>query len=156
LAALQITCKLICHSGTFIAKIFRGRDINFLYSQLKLLFKEVYVAKPKSSRNSSYESFVVCKDFFYEEGNEEIAIGHLSALAQSPQSESSEEHKTKSIHRIEENKKSASKVEGEKEEEDSKIEEPISEEEEKLEKKEFEGFSETECSGIFCNLVFIF
>lgn len=45
------------------AKIFRGKDIGLLYSQLKLLFPEVTVAKPRSSRNSSIEAFVVCRNF---------------------------------------------------------------------------------------------
>jgi tRNA (cytidine32/guanosine34-2'-O)-methyltransferase len=47
--------------GTFIAKIFRGKDISLLYSQLTAFFRDVTVAKPKSSRNSSVEAFVVCR-----------------------------------------------------------------------------------------------
>jgi tRNA (cytidine32/guanosine34-2'-O)-methyltransferase len=51
-------------NGTaFVAKIFRGRNIGFLYAQLKLLFERVSVAKPSSSRNSSMEAFVVCQNF---------------------------------------------------------------------------------------------
>lgn len=51
-------------NGTaFVAKIFRGRNIGFLYGQLKLLFERVSVAKPSSSRNSSMEAFVVCQNF---------------------------------------------------------------------------------------------
>lgn len=45
------------------AKIFRGKDISLLYSQLKLLFPVVTVAKPRSSRNSSIEAFVVCQNY---------------------------------------------------------------------------------------------
>ena len=66
LAALSITTQLIKKNGTFIAKIFRGKEINFLYAQCKIFFSEVYCAKPKSSRNSSYESFVVCKGYKFE------------------------------------------------------------------------------------------
>lgn len=40
-----------------------GKDVALLYSQLRLLFPEVYIAKPKSSRNSSIEAFVVCRRF---------------------------------------------------------------------------------------------
>lgn len=63
LAALLITTHVLCENGIFVAKIFRGRNIGFLYSQLGLLFHRVTVAKPSSSRNSSMESFVVCQGF---------------------------------------------------------------------------------------------
>ena len=63
LAALNITTNVLRVGGNFIAKIFRGRDVSLLYSQLRCFFREVTVAKPKSSRNSSIESFVVCRNF---------------------------------------------------------------------------------------------
>ncbi|GCC48749.1 hypothetical protein chiPu_0032660, partial [Chiloscyllium punctatum] len=44
-------------------KIFRGKDVTLLYSQLKIFFKEVTCAKPRSSRNSSIEAFVVCHGY---------------------------------------------------------------------------------------------
>lgn len=46
-----------------MAKIFRGRDVGLLYEQLRLFFADVTIAKPKSSRNSSIEAFVVCRGF---------------------------------------------------------------------------------------------
>lgn len=46
-----------------MAKIFRGKDTTLLYSQLKLFFEHVSIAKPASSRNSSIEAFVVCEKF---------------------------------------------------------------------------------------------
>lgn len=61
LAALNITTHVLKEGGTFVAKIFRGKDIQLMYSQLKLFFKTVHCAKPNSSRNSSIESFVVCQ-----------------------------------------------------------------------------------------------
>jgi tRNA (cytidine32/guanosine34-2'-O)-methyltransferase len=63
LAALLISTHVLTPTGTMVAKIFRGRNIGFLYSQLRLLFDRVSVAKPSSSRNSSMESFVVCQGF---------------------------------------------------------------------------------------------
>lgn len=63
LAAMLITTHVLCTNGTFVAKIFRGRNVDFLYAQLRLLFERVSVAKPESSRNSSLESFVVCQRF---------------------------------------------------------------------------------------------
>lgn len=49
--------------GKFVAKIFRGKDTSLLYSQLRVFFKKVSIAKPASSRNSSIEAFVVCEDY---------------------------------------------------------------------------------------------
>jgi tRNA (cytidine32/guanosine34-2'-O)-methyltransferase len=54
--------------GTFIAKIFRGRDVTLLYAQLKLFFAFVTCAKPRSSRNSSIEAFIVCRGYAPPEG----------------------------------------------------------------------------------------
>lgn len=53
LAALNITTHILKPGGSFLAKIFRGKDITLLYSQLKLFFPNVTVTKPLSSRNSS-------------------------------------------------------------------------------------------------------
>jgi tRNA (cytidine32/guanosine34-2'-O)-methyltransferase len=63
LAAVNITTHVLCKNGTFVAKIFRGKDVGLLYAQLRLLFQRVSVAKPSSSRNSSIEAFVVCQGF---------------------------------------------------------------------------------------------
>lgn len=67
-SALNITTNILKPGGTFIAKIFRGRDIEILYSKLYLFFDSVNCCKPKSSRNSSIESFVVCQNFHLPEG----------------------------------------------------------------------------------------
>jgi tRNA (cytidine32/guanosine34-2'-O)-methyltransferase len=63
LSAINITTHVLCKGGSFVAKIFRGKDVGLLYTQLRLLFHEVSVAKPSSSRNSSIEAFVVCQGF---------------------------------------------------------------------------------------------
>lgn len=68
LAALNITTHVLKKGGTFIAKIFRGKDITLLYCQLKIFFPLVTVAKPRSSRNSSIEAFVVCESYTPPEG----------------------------------------------------------------------------------------
>ena len=68
LSALSITTRVLAEGGTFIAKIFRGRDVTLLYAQLRVFFKEVSCCKPKSSRNSSMEAFVVCRGFSVPEG----------------------------------------------------------------------------------------
>lgn len=50
-------------NGIFLAKIFKGNDVKFLYSQFKLFFNLVYIIKPKSSRSSSVEAFIVCLNY---------------------------------------------------------------------------------------------
>lgn len=68
LAALNITTHVLAAGGTFVAKIFRGKDVTLLYAQLKIFFTQVSVTKPRSSRNSSIESFVVCQNYSPPEG----------------------------------------------------------------------------------------
>ena len=68
LAALNITTHVLKLGGTFVAKIFRGKDVTLLFAQLRLFFENVTVAKPKSSRNSSIEAFVVCQNYQPPEG----------------------------------------------------------------------------------------
>ncbi|CAB1318607.1 unnamed protein product, partial [Coregonus sp. 'balchen'] len=48
--------------------IFRGKDVTLLYSQLKIFFSGVTCAKPRSSRNSSIEAFVMCQNYSPPEG----------------------------------------------------------------------------------------
>jgi tRNA (cytidine32/guanosine34-2'-O)-methyltransferase len=85
LAAFNITSHVLRVGGTFVAKIFRGRDVTLLYAQMKMFFKKVTCAKPRSSRNSSIggdiysiigntnsylrlEAFIVCQDYCPPEG----------------------------------------------------------------------------------------
>lgn len=63
LSAIHITTHILKIGGTFVAKIFRGKDVSLLYSQLKIFFSEVIITKPRSSRNSSIEAFAVCRDY---------------------------------------------------------------------------------------------
>ena len=63
LSAVNISTHVLSEGGTFVANIFRGRDVGFLYRHLRLLFNSVSIAKPSSSRNSSIEAFVVCQVF---------------------------------------------------------------------------------------------
>lgn len=63
LSALQLTTCILKPGGKFVAKVFRGRDIDLLYSQLSYLFETVICAKPRSSRSSSLEAFVVCLNY---------------------------------------------------------------------------------------------
>ncbi|KAH6617972.1 FtsJ-like methyltransferase-domain-containing protein [Chaetomium sp. MPI-SDFR-AT-0129] len=67
-AALNLALCVLKPGGKFVAKIFRGRNVDLLYAQLKVFFDKVYVAKPRSSRASSVEAFIVCVDFRPPEG----------------------------------------------------------------------------------------
>jgi tRNA (cytidine32/guanosine34-2'-O)-methyltransferase len=62
-SALSLAMKVLRPGGKFVAKIFRGKDVDLIYAQLKVVFDRVHVAKPRSSRASSIEAFVVCEGF---------------------------------------------------------------------------------------------
>jgi tRNA (cytidine32/guanosine34-2'-O)-methyltransferase len=63
LAALNLAVCVLQDGGSFVAKVFRGRDIDVLFAQLRCLFERVSCAKPRSSRGSSIEAFVVCQGY---------------------------------------------------------------------------------------------
>lgn len=62
-AALNLALCVLRPGGKFVAKIFRGRNVDLLFAQLKIFFERVVVAKPRSSRASSVEAFIVCLNF---------------------------------------------------------------------------------------------
>jgi tRNA (cytidine32/guanosine34-2'-O)-methyltransferase len=62
-SALNLAVGVLRPGGKFVAKIFRGRDVDLIYAQLRTVFEKVSVAKPRSSRASSLEAFVVCEGF---------------------------------------------------------------------------------------------
>ena len=63
LAAFNITSHVIKQNGTFIAKIFRGRDMSLLTAQMDQFFEQVVICKPRSSRDSSIEAFILCRGY---------------------------------------------------------------------------------------------
>ncbi|KAL9084110.1 MAG: hypothetical protein Q9159_005405 [Coniocarpon cinnabarinum] len=74
-SALSLALRVLKPGGTFVAKIFRAADVDVIYTQLRLVFEDVTVAKPRSSRASSLEAFVVCRGFVPVEGLEESEDG---------------------------------------------------------------------------------
>lgn len=62
-SALQLATAVLKPGGKFVAKIFRGRDIDLMYAQMGRIFKHVTCAKPRSSRGSSLEAFIVCQGY---------------------------------------------------------------------------------------------
>ncbi|ETS78333.1 hypothetical protein PFICI_10395 [Pestalotiopsis fici W106-1] len=80
-AALNLALCVLKPGGKFVAKIFRGKNVDVLYAQLKIFFEHVYVAKPRSSRASSVEAFIVCLNFQPPKGfsaslEEPLGVGH--------------------------------------------------------------------------------
>lgn len=87
-AALNLALCVLKPGGKFVAKIFRGKDVDLLYAQLKLVFERVRVAKPRSSRASSVEAFVVCTGFCPPKGFKaslENPLGAGTKLQQNPE-----------------------------------------------------------------------
>lgn len=69
-SAFNIACFMLKEGGTFMAKIFTGRDIQDLYASLSPFFETVTSMKPRASRVASLESFIVCQGFRLPEGYE--------------------------------------------------------------------------------------
>lgn len=67
-SALHLAIRVLKPGGKFVAKIFRGKDVDLIYAQLKCFFTTVHCAKPRSSRASSLEAFVVCEGFSIPKG----------------------------------------------------------------------------------------
>lgn len=67
-SALNLAVRVLKPDGKFVAKIFRAKEIDLIYSQLRCFFKKVHCAKPRSSRASSLEAFVVCEGFEMPKG----------------------------------------------------------------------------------------
>lgn len=62
-AAFNIACFMLEKGGTFMAKVFTGRDIQDLFSSLSPFFDTVTTMKPRASRVASLEAFIVCQSF---------------------------------------------------------------------------------------------
>lgn len=68
LASLAIATMVLRDGGSFISKIFRTRNLPNIYSILGCFFTDLTLCKPRASRLSSVESFIVCRGFHVPEG----------------------------------------------------------------------------------------
>ena len=59
--AMQFSKNILNKNGKFISKIFMGSTFNEIMKESKIIFKEVKVFKPSSSRKDSKESFIICR-----------------------------------------------------------------------------------------------
>ena len=60
--AMLFSREMLNNNGKFVSKIFMGFTFNEIIAKAKLIFKEVKVFKPKSSRKNSKENFIICKN----------------------------------------------------------------------------------------------
>lgn len=68
LAVLAIVTNVLRPGGTFVAKIFAKEKADLLFCQTKILFEEVHIFKPRSSRPASAEAFIICQNLSLPEG----------------------------------------------------------------------------------------
>ncbi|PVI02866.1 uridine-2'-O--methyltransferas-like protein TRM7 [Periconia macrospinosa] len=99
-AALNLALCVLKPGGKFVAKIFRGKDVDLLFAQLKVVFERVRVAKPRSSRASSIEAFVVCEGFCPPEGFKASLDTPLGAGTLIPAPEASSESKETASRKV--------------------------------------------------------
>ncbi len=59
--AMLFSKDILKNSGTFVCKIFMGSTFNEIMTESKMIFKQIKVFKPSSSRKNSKESFIICK-----------------------------------------------------------------------------------------------
>ena len=101
-AALNLALCVLKPGGKFVAKIFRGKDVDLLFAQLKIVFERVRVAKPRSSRASSIEAFVVCEGFCPPEGFKASLDTPLGAGTQLSTTEKPPQKETKVTRKVRE------------------------------------------------------
>ena len=74
LSALHVCAATLRRGGTFVAKMFRGGRARRLLTQCGRSFDDVVVAKPRASRNSSIEAFLVCRGYRGSEAAAEATL----------------------------------------------------------------------------------
>ena len=73
-ASLKITLH-VCNDYNnviFISKLFRGKYTKYIIHYFKQYFQEVILTKPRASRSTSNEAFIVCKKLYNTTGNIDI------------------------------------------------------------------------------------
>ena len=60
--AMLFSKEMLNKDGNFVSKIFMGSTFNEILLEAKSIFKYIKVFKPKSSRQDSKESFIICKN----------------------------------------------------------------------------------------------
>jgi len=63
ISALNVTTFILRSFGSFLVKVFRGPNIELVILKLHFFFRSVVICKPRSSRNSSVEVFILCRNY---------------------------------------------------------------------------------------------
>jgi len=63
LSASFLAAAVLRPGGNFVAKVFRGQHCGNVFAKLARTYDTVLCSKPRASRNSSQEAFVVCRGF---------------------------------------------------------------------------------------------
>ena len=87
-AAISVQKK----NGHFILKVFdilTETSINLIYL-LFLCYKKVYIYKPKTSRPTNSEKYIICKYFDLSDDNRNIILNELSQLTETTYAKRSE------------------------------------------------------------------
>lgn len=86
-ACLSIVLKINKNSNnsidTFVTKIFRNTFTKYVVRHFKKYFGEVFLTKPRASRNNSTECFMVCRNF-RNSGLEETEIDFTDDIEEEP------------------------------------------------------------------------
>lgn len=85
ISGLNMALHILKKEGSFVAKVFRGKDFVYLFLLMQWLFKEVFISKPRCCWNSSVEGFIVCWGFdpkiqISETLNSDDCINELNAI----------------------------------------------------------------------------
>ena len=63
LTSLNISIRMLKEGGNFVTKFYKGKYTNKIMKIFLACFNKVTISKPKSCRNASFESFIVCEGF---------------------------------------------------------------------------------------------
>jgi 23S rRNA (uridine2552-2'-O)-methyltransferase len=59
--ALELSAELVRDGGSFVAKVFQGRDTDALLQRARSVFDEVKMLRPEATRDGSREAFIIAK-----------------------------------------------------------------------------------------------
>jgi 23S rRNA (uridine2552-2'-O)-methyltransferase len=61
--ALDLAQNVLCHNGNFLVKVFQGEGFDSYFKTLRSEFNKVITRKPKASKPSSREVYLLARGF---------------------------------------------------------------------------------------------